>query len=132
MLFFQALLLAGYAYAHCLTRKLAASARRRIAAHRAARSPRSPLLPIAPRECVEAARRGGADHRILLLLWRDRRAAVLPARGRPARCCRPGSRAPRPGEDPYRLFAVSNLASLLALVGYPFVVEPFLDSAASR
>jgi len=32
----------------------------------------------------------------------------------------------RPGENPYRLFAVSNLASLLALVGYPFLVEPFL------
>ena len=30
----------------------------------------------------------------------------------------------RPGGNPYRLFAVSNLASLLALVGYPFVVEP--------
>ena len=32
----------------------------------------------------------------------------------------------RPGVDPYRLFAVSNLASLLALVGYPLAVEPFL------
>ncbi len=34
----------------------------------------------------------------------------------------------RPGADPYRLFAVSNLASLLALVGYPLVVEPFLGN----
>jgi hypothetical protein len=31
-----------------------------------------------------------------------------------------------PGRDPYRLFAVSNTASLLALCGYPFVVEPLL------
>ena len=30
----------------------------------------------------------------------------------------------RPGVDPYRLFAVSNLASLLALIGYPLLVEP--------
>jgi hypothetical protein len=29
-----------------------------------------------------------------------------------------------PGGNPYRLFAISNLASLGALVGYPFVVEP--------
>ena len=29
----------------------------------------------------------------------------------------------RPGADPYRLFAVSNLASLLALVGYPPAVS---------
>src|SRR5262249_11892977 len=34
------------------------------------------------------------------------------------------------GGNPYRLFAVSNLASLLALVGYPFLVEPFLAARA--
>ena len=28
----------------------------------------------------------------------------------------------RPGASPYRLFALSNLASMLALLGYPFVV----------
>jgi SAM-dependent methyltransferase len=32
----------------------------------------------------------------------------------------------RPGQNPYRLFAISNLASLVALVGYPFVIEPVL------
>ena len=30
-----------------------------------------------------------------------------------------------PGASPYRLFALSNLASMLALVGYPFLFEPF-------
>src|SRR6185369_18055728 len=30
----------------------------------------------------------------------------------------------RPGENPYRLFALSNFASLIALLGYPFFVEP--------
>src|SRR5438045_2637314 len=34
----------------------------------------------------------------------------------------------RPVPNPYRLFAISNLASLLALVGYPFVFEPFLTA----
>ena len=34
----------------------------------------------------------------------------------------------RPGENPYRLFAVSNLASLVALLGYPFLVEPFFSA----
>jgi spermidine synthase len=29
-----------------------------------------------------------------------------------------------PATSPYRLYALSNLASLLALIGYPFVVEP--------
>ena len=35
------------------------------------------------------------------------------------------SRAPSPGASPYRLFALSNLASMLALVGYPFLLEPW-------
>ena len=33
--------------------------------------------------------------------------------------------AARPQQNPYRLFAVSNLASLIALLGYPFIVEPY-------
>ncbi|MGH9601338.1 MAG: hypothetical protein ACRD24_03015, partial [Terriglobales bacterium] len=32
----------------------------------------------------------------------------------------------RAGESPYRLYAVSNLGSLLGLVSYPLVVEPYL------
>jgi SAM-dependent methyltransferase len=31
-----------------------------------------------------------------------------------------------PGRSPYRLFAVSNLASMLALIGYPLLLEPRL------
>jgi hypothetical protein len=31
-----------------------------------------------------------------------------------------------PGRSPYRLYALSNLASLLGLVSYPFVIEPAL------
>jgi SAM-dependent methyltransferase len=32
-----------------------------------------------------------------------------------------------PGRSPYRLYALSNLGSLLALLSYPFVVEPLLS-----
>ena len=32
-----------------------------------------------------------------------------------------------PGESPYRLYAVSNIGSLVGLVSYPFVVEPLLS-----
>jgi SAM-dependent methyltransferase len=39
----------------------------------------------------------------------------------------------RTGEPaPYRLFALSNFASLAALLGYPILVEPSLDIAAQR
>ena len=33
-----------------------------------------------------------------------------------------------PGSDPYRLFALSNAASLIALVAYPMVIEPFVGT----
>jgi len=36
--------------------------------------------------------------------------------------------APQRGKAPYRLFALSNLGSLLALLAYPFVIEPALDT----
>ncbi len=36
----------------------------------------------------------------------------------------------RRGASPYRLFALSNLASMLALVGYPFLLEPWAATRA--
>ena len=124
MLFFQALLLAGYAYAHCLTRLSSKRAeavihtvllvgRGRHAADRAGRGLEAARAPRSrsPASCCCSARASGCR---------------TSCSRRPARCCRPGSRARGPGENPYRLFAISNLASLLALIGYPFLVEPFL------
>jgi len=32
-----------------------------------------------------------------------------------------------PGESPYRLYSLSNIGSLLALITFPFVFEPFLE-----
>src|SRR5205807_555165 len=34
--------------------------------------------------------------------------------------------------DPYFLYAASNLGSLIALAGYPFLVEPLMTLAAQR
>lgn len=36
------------------------------------------------------------------------------------------------GRDPYLLYSVSNIGSLLALLSYPFLVEPLLDTDAQR
>ena len=36
-----------------------------------------------------------------------------------------------PGRSPYRLFALSNLASMLALLGYPFLLEPWVATCAA-
>ena len=35
-----------------------------------------------------------------------------------------------PGRSPYRLFALSNFASMLALIGYPFGIEPWIATRA--
>ena len=124
MLFFQVMLLAGYAYAHVLTRKLARSGFERVV-HAALLVAALALLPIAPGESWKPMGEEEPITRILLLL--------LATVGLPYFLL--ASTSPllqawfvraRPGDDPYRLFAVSNLASLLALVGYPFAVEPFL------
>lgn len=35
-----------------------------------------------------------------------------------------------PGRSPYRLYALSNVGSLLALLGFPFLVEPWMTRTA--
>ena len=129
MLFFQALLLAGYAYAHLLVKisSRGGFSGRTLQAlvHTALLAAALAALPISPAQAWKPL--GGEEpvSRILLLLGASvglpyfLLASTSPlvqawfARGRPQ-------------ANPYRLFAVSNLASLGALVGYPFVVEPFL------
>jgi len=124
MLFFQVMLLAGYAYAHFLTRKLAATRVERIV-HTALLLAALALLPIAPGESWKPLGDEEPISRILLLLLAPVGLPyfLLAATSPLLQAWYVRARA---GEDPYRLFAVSNLASLLALVGYPFLVEPFL------
>jgi spermidine synthase len=43
-----------------------------------------------------------------------------------------GAAVSEPAGDPYRLYVVSNAGSLLALLAYPFVVEPALALSAQR
>jgi len=126
MLFFQVMLLAGYAYAHFLTRRLAASKLERIV-HTVLLLAALALLPIAPGESWKPLGEEEPISRILLLLLATVGLPyfLLAATSPLLQAWFVRSRA---GEDPYRLFAVSNLASLLALVGYPFLVEPFLTA----
>jgi hypothetical protein len=126
MLFFQAMLLAGYAYAHFLN-KNATRAKLEPLIHIVLLAAAIATLPIAPADAWKPAGGDEPITRILLLLG----ATV----GLPYFLL--ASTSPllqawfvraRPQSNPYRLFAVSNLASLLALVGYPFLVEPFLTA----
>jgi MFS family permease len=128
MLFFQALLLAGYAYAHFSIRNIFGK-RWQALIHTALLAAAVALLPISPSEAWKPLGGEEPTRRILLLL-----AATV---GLPYFLL--ASTSPllqawyaraRPRADPYRLFAVSNLASLAALVGYPFVVEPLFTASA--
>jgi hypothetical protein len=124
MLFFQALLLAGYAYAHWLGSR--PSLRLQIAAHLAALAASLLFLPIVPRENLwKMATGGDPSGRILVLLAVTVGGPffVLSATGP---LLQRWHHLSRPQQSPWRLYALSNFGSLLALVSYPFAVEPFV------
>ena len=120
MLFFQVLLLLGYAYAHWLNEHLRAT--RQAMVHSALLLVSIAVLPIGP----DAARSvTGVDHpswQILKLL-----AITI---GIPYFLLSSTSPllqawyARRRGKTPYRLYALSNLASMAALLTYPALLEP--------
>lgn len=125
MLFFQVFLVAGYAYAHLTTRYL--RPRTQAALHGVLLLAALLALPIVPGECWKPEPTDDPAGRILLLLTvcLGLPYFVLASTG-------PLMQAwfarLHPGSIPYRLYALSNAGSLLALVTYPFVVEPLLTS----
>ena len=125
MLFFQTLLLAGYAYAHATNAKL--QPRSQAVLHSVLLAVALALLPIAPSDMWKPAGTDEPITRILLVLTASVGLPYLLLASTSPLLQAWFARA-RPGVDPYRLFAVSNLASLLALIGYPLLVEPFLGN----
>src|SRR5258708_2839476 len=122
MLFFQVLLLAGYAYAHFLTRSVFFE-KRKTTIHIVLLAAAVATLPIAPADSWKPAGDAEPVTRILLLLGATIGLPYLLLASTSPLLQAWFARA-RPGANPYRLFAVSNLASLIALLGYPFFVEP--------
>src|SRR5271155_2964459 len=123
LLFFQLILLAGYLYAHCLIRYVKAS--RQAWVHAALLLASVATLPIIPSARWKPSPSGDPTWQIMLLLG----ATV----GMPYLLL--SSTSPllqawyvrtRRGAIPYRLFALSNLGSMLALLTYPVLVEPTL------
>ena len=126
LVFFQLALLAGYYYADVLARKL--SPARQSLGHIALLLLSLLFLPLAPRVLPVAANIGSnPSWRILLVL-----AASIGLPFVVLSATSPLLQAwyarLRPGRQPYHLFALSNSASLLALLSFPFVVEPRLAS----
>src|SRR5688572_7895380 len=124
MVFFQLVLLAGYAYADAVVRKL--TPRAQAILHTALLAASLAFLPILAAESWKPSPDTEPTARILLLLVMT---IGLPyfllsttgplvqawfARGYPSATV-------------YRLFALSNLASLVALIAYPPLIEPAIS-----
>ena len=126
MVFFQVMLLAGYAYAHALTRY--ASPRNQARVHSALLAASLLFLPILVREAFKPGGEEDAALAILVLL-----AATI---GLPYFLL--SSTGPLlqrwiahrfAHKTVYRLFALSNFGSLLGLLSFPFLIEPYASSA---
>ena len=125
LLFFQLSLLAGYAYAHALIKFT--KARTQLLIHGILLLASCALLPILPNVSWKPTAIGDPTLRILELL-----GATI---GLPYFLL--SSTSPllqawyvrRTGSGvPYRLFALSNFGSMLALLSFPFLVEPNIAS----
>jgi len=125
MVFFQSTLLAGYAYAHLLVRKLRPPQQFRL--HVALLAASLLLLPITPSAALKPVGGHDAPAAILLLLLATIGLPyfLLSSTGPLLQAWIAHRFAAR---TVYRMFALSNLGSLLGLVAFPFVVEPLLDS----
>lgn len=125
MLFFQLALLGGYLYSHFSTSKLAS--RPQTTLHIVLLIASCLLLPVVPGDAWKPAGGENPTWAILALL-----AAtvgfpyfLLSTTGPLVQAW--FARA-NPGNSPYRLFALSNAGSMIALLGYPFLVEPVLPT----
>ncbi len=124
MVFFQTVLLAGYAYAHLLTRYV--PTRYAVILHGAVMLAAILALPLG---IAEGWDRPPTENESLWLLGLFTVSIGLPFFALSANA--PLLQAwfargdhPR-AHDPYFLYAASNVGSIIALLSYPFIVEPF-------
>ena len=124
MLFFQALLLAGYAYAHVLASSGPLRRQARLHVMLLVASSAAVLwLSIAPSQSLMAESRQSPVAGILILLVVSIGAPFF-LLSATAPLLQSWFSRTRPGRFPYRLYALSNLGSLLAILSYPFLIEP--------
>lgn len=126
MLFFQVGLLIGYAYAHLLVSKLRQHRRWQVGIHLTLLVVALLMLPITPPEALKPV---GADVSpvggivSLLFMTVGLPYIIISASGP---LLQHWFSRVSPDRSPYRLYAISNAGSLLALLTYPLVFEPNL------
>lgn len=127
MLFFQVLLLAGYAYAHLSARLLRIPAQ--VGLHLALIGVSLLSLPIIP---DPAWRPGASDDPTFAIIGLLAVSLGLPyfTLSATAPLLQHWFSRTRPEVSPFRLYALSNAGSLLALLSYPAVVEPWIPRSS--
>lgn len=125
MLFFQTALLMGYLYSHWTSSRMASRAQTTL--HIVLLVASLLVLPIVPGDAWKPQGEDNPTLKILALL-----AATV---GFPYLLLSTSGPLMQawyarafPGASPYRLFALSNIGSMLALLGYPVLVEPMLPT----
>src|SRR4051794_10123887 len=124
LLFFQSLLFAGYAYAHFTNHSLAP--RQQAGVHILVIIIALALLGVLPGENLKPTGEADPTRAILTILAITIGLPyfVLSA---PGPLLQAWFARSFPGRAPYRLYALSNIGSLLALLTFPFIFERHLD-----
>lgn len=124
MLFFQLLLFAGYLYAHLLRTCFAPAAQGLI--HLALLASAALLLPIEPSDAWKPT---GSESPMAHLLWLLAVHVGLPyfVLSSTGPLIQAWLSYQDESDGVYRLYALSNAGSLVALLSYPFLVEPILS-----
>jgi hypothetical protein len=125
MLFFQGMLLVGYGYAYLMSRFL--PSRLQPVCHFALLLGSLALMPVSPWRTWQAGVPGDPSMQILrvLLLSTGLPYLLLSTTGPLIQTWYAQTHRVA---LPYRLFALSNFGSLLALLAYPVVIEPYLTT----
>jgi hypothetical protein len=123
MVFFQAVLLAGYAYAHVATKYF--GVRRQAAVHLGVLVLPMVFFPLAVNKGLIAGGGGNPVGAVLLVLALTVGVPFFVVSTSAPLLQKWFSSTDHPSaKDPYFLYGASNAGSMLTLVGYPLVVEP--------
>ena len=127
LVFFQTVLLLGYAYADWTVRRL--TTRSSLVLHSTLLAASIAVLPIIPSAFWKPA---GAENPSWLILGMLTATIGLPyfLLSTTSPLVQAWFARRFPSRSPYRLFALSNLASMIALLGYPFLLEPWVVTRA--
>ncbi|NNE40193.1 MAG: fused MFS/spermidine synthase [Marinicaulis sp.] len=129
MVFFQATLLLGYLYAHFLQRHL--SLAMQVGIHMIVLCVATLVLPIAIPKSLTTVTADAPTIRLLMIFALGAGAPFFALSASAPLLQRWFSISGHPGaDDPYHLYAASNIGSMAALLSYPVIIEPMFAVSA--